>query len=216
MFNINKYRKILKETEDLGKKAQIVAVSKNHPREFVEDALNHGVRVFGENKVQEAKMKFEDLRLEYPNLELHLTGPLQTNKAKEAIKIFDVFHTLDREKLAKELVKQGSLNDKKFFIQVNTGREENKSGIYLEQLDEFIKYCTNDLSLNVIGLMCIPPIDDRPEDHFSILEKEAKKHNLSHLSMGMSADYIEAIKHNATYIRIGTSLFGKRQPWKIS
>ena len=212
MFNINKYRKILKETEDLGKKAQIVAVSKNHPREFVEDALNHGVRVFGENKVQEAKMKFEDLRLEYPNLELHLTGPLQTNKAKEAIKIFDVFHTLDREKLAKELVKQGSLNNKKFFIQVNTGREENKSGIYLEQLDEFIKYCTNDLSLNVIGLMCIPPIDDRPEDHFSILEKEAKKHNLSHLSMGMSADYIEAIKHNATYIRIGTSLFGKRQP----
>ena len=210
MFNINKYKKIIKETKVLGKKTQIIAISKNHPREFVEDALKHGVRIFGENKVQEAKIKFEELKVKHPNLELHLTGPLQTNKAKEAIKLFDVFHTLDREKLAKELVKQGNLKNKKFFIQVNTGREENKSGIYLGQLDEFIKYCRNDLVLNVIGLMCIPPINDPPREHFSVLEKQAQKHNLLHLSMGMSDDYIEAIKHNATYVRIGTLLFGKR------
>ena len=211
MFNIYAYKKILKEIEVFGKKTQIVVVSKNHPKEFVQDAIKYGVRIFGENRVQEAKIKFEDLRIKHLNLELHLTGPLQTNKAKEAIKLFDVFHTLDREKLAKEFVKHGDLKNKKFFIQVNTGREENKSGIYLEQLDEFINYCRNDLALNVVGLMCIPPINDHPKNHFSVLEKRAKKHTLSHLSMGMSADYIEAIKYNATYIRIGTSLFGKRQ-----
>ena len=211
MFNIYAYKKILKEIEVFGKKTQIVAVSKNHPKEFVQDAVKHGVRIFGENRVQEAKIKFEELRIKYPNLELHLTGPLQTNKVKEAIKLFDVFHTLDREKLAKEFVKHGDLKNKKFFIQINTGREENKSGIYLEQLDEFINYCRNDLVLNVVGLMCIPPINDHPKKHFSALEKQAKKYNLSHLSIGMSADYIEAIKYNATYIRIGTSLFGKRQ-----
>jgi len=210
MFNINKYKKISAEIANLGKKTQIVAVSKNHPRELVEDALRQGVRIFGENRVQEAKLKFEGFQKKYPNLELHLTGPLQTNKAKEAIKLFDVFHTLDREKLARELVKHGSLENKKFFIQVNTGKEENKSGIYPEQLEEFIKYCVNDLSLNILGLMCIPPIDDPPKEHFSILVNEAKKNNLFQLSMGMSSDYIEAIKHNATYIRIGTSLFGTR------
>ena len=211
MFNIHAYKKILKEIEVFGKKTQIVAVSKNHPKEFVQDAVKHGVRIFGENRVQEAKIKFEELRIKYPNLELHLTGPLQTNKVKEAIKLFDVFHTLDREKLAKVFVKHGDLKNKKFFIQVNTGREENKSGIYPEQLDEFINYCRNDLALNIVGLMCIPPINDHPKNHFSALEKQAKKHNFSHLSIGMSADYIEAIKYNATYIRIGTSLFGKRQ-----
>ena len=211
MFNIHKYKKILKEIEVLGKKTQIIAVSKNHPKEFVQDAIKNGVRIFGENRVQEAKIKFEDLKIKHPDLELHLTGSLQTNKVKEAIKIFDVFHTLDREKLAKEIVKQKGLKNKKFFIQVNTGKEKNKSGIHLEQLDEFINYCRNDLFFNIIGLMCIPPINDNPKSHFSVLEEQATKHNLSHLSMGMSADYIEAIKHNATYIRIGTSLFGKRQ-----
>jgi len=211
MFNIDKYKKITEEIEFLGKNTQIIAVSKNHPKELVEEALKHGVRIFGENRVQEAKIKFEGLRTKYPNLELHLTGPLQTNKTKEAIRLFDVFHTLDREKLAKEFVKLGNLKNKKFFIQVNTGREENKSGIYLERLDEFINYCKNDLPLNIVGLMCIPPINDPPREHFSVLEKKAKKHNLPSLSMGMSDDYIEAIKHNATYIRIGTLLFGKRQ-----
>ena len=210
MFNIRTYKKILKEIKVFGKKTQIVAVSKNHPKEFVQDAIKFGVRIFGENRVQEAKAKFEDFKAQYPDLELHLTGPLQTNKTKEAIKLFDVFHTLDREKLAKEFVKQGNLKNKKFFIQVNTGREDNKSGIYLEQLDEFISYCKNDLSLNIVGLMCIPPVNDKPNKHFTILANQARKNNLFQLSMGMSSDYLDAIKKDATYIRIGTALFGKR------
>jgi len=210
MFNINTYKKILKEIEDLGKKTQIVAVSKNHPKTAVESALTHGVRIFGENRVQEAKAKFDDFKTSYQNIELHLTGPLQTNKVKEAIRLFDVFHTLDREKLAREFIKNGGLKNKKFFIQVNTGKEKNKSGIYIEDLNEFVNYCINDLSLNIVGLMCIPPVNDKPKEHFSILSNEAKKNNLSKLSMGMSSDYAEAIEFNATYIRIGTSLFGKR------
>ena len=210
-FNIEKYKEIEGFIRNNNSKAKIVSISKNQENEAILEAIGAGVRIFGENRVQEAKTKFEDLRAKYTNLELHLTGPLQTNKVKEAVKLFDVFHTLDREKLAKEITKQGSLNNKKFFIQVNTGKEENKSGIYLEQLDEFIKYCRNDLALNIIGLMCIPPINDPPQDHFSVLEKKAKKNNLLHLSIGMSDDYVEAIKHNATYIRLGTSLFGKRQ-----
>ena len=210
MFNILIYNKIFKEIKVSGKKTQIVSVSKNHSMESVEDALGHGVRIFGENRVQEAKKKFENLKKQYPDLELHLTGPLQTNKAKEAIKLFDVFHTLDREKLAKEFVKLGGLKNKKFFIQVNIGKENNKSGIYLEHLYEFTNFCRHDLGLNIVGLMCIPPVNDEASKFFSILEQEAKKNNLFQLSMGMSSDYIEAIEQNATYIRIGTLLFGKR------
>ena len=210
MFNTHNYKKIIKEIEVLGKKTQIIAVSKNHPRKSVEDAIKNGVRIFGENRVQEAKIKFDTLREKYHDLELHLTGPLQTNKVKEAIKLFDVFHTLDREKLAKELVKYGGLENKKFFIQVNTGKEEKKSGIYIEQLESFVNYCRNDLNLNIVGLMCIPPIKEQPKKHFSILVDEAKKNNLFQLSMGMSSDYVEAINKNATYVRIGTFLFGNR------
>ena len=210
MFNTHNYKKVLKEIEVLGKKTKIIAVSKNHPRKSVEDALKNGVRTFGENRVQEAKIKFDNLKKKYHDLELHLTGPLQTNKVKEAIKLFDVFHTLDREKLAREFVKYGNLENKKFFIQVNTGKEESKSGIYIEQLEEFINYCRNDLYLNIVGLMCIPPINEQPIKHFSILVDEAKKNKLSQLSMGMSSDYTDAINKNATYIRIGTFLFGNR------
>ena len=210
MFNIFIYNKIVKEIKVSGKKTQIVAVSKNHSVESVEDALRCGVRIFGENRVQEAKKKFENLKIQYPELELHLTGPLQTNKTKEAIKLFDVFHTLDREKLAKELVKQEVPKNKKFFIQVNIGKENNKSGIYLEHLYEFTNYCRHDLSLNIVGLMCIPPVNREASKFFSILEQEGKKNNLFQLSMGMSSDYVEAIKHNASYIRIGTLLFGDR------
>ena len=210
MFNIDTYNKILQEIDVFKKKTKIIAVSKNHPRESVEIALKLGVRIFGENKVQEAKKKFDGLKTKYPNLKLHLTGPLQTNKVKEAMKIFDTFHTLDREKLAKQFVKVGNLDSKHFFIQVNTGREENKSGVYPEHLDEFISYCRIDLSLNVVGLMCIPPINEPPKEHFSVLVRESIKHNLPQLSMGMSSDYIDAINLNATFIRIGTALFGQR------
>ncbi len=211
MFDIANYNKILHEIGDFGKKTKIIAVSKNHPEESVKDALSFGVRIFGENRVQEAKTKFKNLKKNNPNIELHLTGPLQTNKTKEAIKLFDIFHTLDREKLAKEFVKHGGLENKKFFVQINTGKEESKSGIYLEESKGFINYCKNDLSLNVIGLMCIPPINENPAEHFSLLQQKAMELGLSELSMGMSSDYIEAIKHNATYIRIGTRLFGSRE-----
>ena len=150
--------------------------------------------------------KFEDLKKEHSKLELHLTGPLQTNKVKKLLNIFDIFHTLDREKLAKEFFKVGGLENKKFFIQVNTGKEETKSGIYLEELSEFVNYCKIDLSLNIIGLMCIPPINDQPKKHFSILADEAKKNNLPQLSMGMSADYMDAIS-------VMLVLFALEQPY---
>ena len=211
MFNIQTYNEIAHKIEVLGKKTKIIAVSKNHTKTAVELAISHGVMIFGENRVQEAKTKFDYLKKNHPNLELHLTGPLQTNKVREAINLFDIFHTLDREKLAKEFVKVGGTENKKFFIQVNTGKEKTKSGIFLEELREFINYCKLDLSLNVIGLMCIPPINDHPKKHFSLLVEEAKKNNLSHLSIGMSADYDDAIKFNASYIRIGTALFGERK-----
>lgn len=216
MFNIKVYRKILEEIRVLGKKTKIVSVSKNHPREAVEDAIKCGVRIFGENRVQEAKTKFDNLTKIYPDIELHLTGPLQTNKVKDAVRLFDVFHTLDREKLAKEFVKSKNTENKKFFIQVNTGMEVNKSGVYIEQIEEFTKYCINDLGLNIVGLMCIPPINDKPHEHFAILANEARKNNLYQLSMGMSSDYHEAIKRDSTYIRVGTALFGKRLWWKPS
>ena len=211
MFNIQTYNEISQKIDFLGKKTKIIAVSKNHPKSAIELAISYGVKIFGENRVQEAKAKFDNLKKHHPSLELHLTGPLQTNKVKEALNLFDVFHTLDREKLAKEFVKVGSTENKKFFIQVNTGKEKTKSGIYLEELRGFVNYCKFDLSLNIIGLMCIPPISDQPKMHFSILADEAKKNNLSQLSIGMSADYLEAIKFNANYIRIGTALFGERK-----
>ena len=209
MFNISKYNEISQKIRDFGKKTKIISVSKNHPKKAVEMAISQGVNIFGENRVQEAQAKFMDLKKNI-DLELHLTGPLQTNKVKDAVNLFDTFHTLDREKLAKEFFKVGGLENKKFFIQVNTGKEKTKSGVYLEELNQFINYCKIDLSLNVIGLMCIPPINDKPQKHFSILVNEAKKNNLPHLSMGMSSDYIDAIKLNASYIRIGTALFGER------
>ena len=193
------------------KKLNIIAVSKNHPKKAVEMAILHGVNIFGENRLQEAQAKFIDLKKKHADLELHLTGPLQTNKVKDAVKLFDIFHTLDREKLAKEFFKVGGLENKKFFIQVNTGKEKTKSGVYIEELNQFINYCKIDLSLNIIGLMCIPPINDQPKKHFSLLANEAKKNNLPHLSMGMSADYMDAIELNASYIRIGTALFGERK-----
>ena len=211
MFNFSKYQEISKKIQNLGKKTKIIAISKNHPMSLVEDAISRGVRMFGENKVQEAKLKFSELKDAYSDIQLHLTGPLQTNKVKDAIKLFDIFHTLDREKLAREFTKSGRLEGKQFFIQVNTGREKNKSGIHPELLSDFILYCKKDLSMNIVGLMCIPPINEEPKEHFSYLASEAKKNNLLQLSMGMSADYMKAIELNATYIRIGTELFGKRE-----
>ncbi len=212
MFDYRKYTEIKEYINVSEKNTKIIAISKNHPKTSVLQAISHGVREFGENRVQEAKEKFNDILPDYPNLSLHLTGPLQTNKVKQSLKLFSYFHTLDREKLAIEFSKNNELiKDKKFFIQVNTGREINKSGIFLENLDSFYTFCKEEIKLNVIGLMCIPPIDESPKEHFKILKEAGRKFNLENYSMGMSGDYIEAVDLNSTYIRLGTVLFGKRK-----
>ena len=212
MFNFKKYQEIQGFIRKHQKIAKIVAISKNHPKESIIEALKHGVRIFGENRVQEAKTKFVELFKEYPNLELHFTGTLQTNKVKSALQIFQVFQTIDREKLANEFQKFPNLTkDKKFFIQVNTGKESSKSGVMPNEAKDFIRYCVNELKLNIIGLMCIPPITESPKLHFALLQKIAIENNINQLSMGMSNDYVEAVMLNATYIRLGTILFGERK-----
>ena len=212
MFNFKKYQEIQDFIRKHQKISKIVAISKNHPKESVIEALKHGVRIFGENRVQEAKIKFVELFKEYPNLELHFTGTLQTNKVKSALQIFQVFQTIDREKLANEFQKFPNLTkDKKFLIQVNTGKESSKSGVMPNEAKDFIRYCVNELKLNIIGLMCMPPIAESPKFHFALLQKIAIENNINQLSMGMSNDYVEAVMLNATYIRLGTILFGKRK-----
>ena len=209
-FNSSNYKQILENMSKYGvNKAKMVAVSKNHSVESIKEAINSGIRIFGENKVQEAEKKFTNLKSTFQNLELHLTGPLQTNKVKNAIKIFDLFQTLDREKLAKEFSKhRESIKNKNFFIQVNIGSEKTKSGILPEIADDFIIYCRQDLKLNITGLMCIPPIDKNPIFYFKNLNDIAKRNNINHLSMGMSNDYVDGLKCGASYIRVGTLLFG--------
>ena len=211
-FNSSNYLQILENiSKDSTKNVKMVAVSKNHSVESIKEAINSGIRIFGENKVQEAEKKFTNLKSTFQNLELHLTGPLQTNKVKNAIKIFDLFQTLDREKLAKEFSKhRESIKNKNFFIQVNIGSEKTKSGILPEIADDFIIYCRQDLKLNITGLMCIPPIDKNPIFYFKNLNDIAKRNNINHLSMGMSNDYVDGLKCGASYIRVGTLLFGNR------
>ncbi len=211
MFNNKKFQEIKGLLEKNHKNSQIIAISKNHPKESVVQAIENGARIFGENKVMEAKNKFSELKETYKNIELHLTGPLQSNKVKVAASIFDVFHTLDREKIAKEFFKhKEKIINKKFFIQVNTGEEGSKSGIYSNYLSEFLKFCQYDMNLKIIGLMCIPPINESPTSHFKKLQSLAVKNNLNKLSIGMSSDYLEALYFNPAYIRLGTILFGKR------
>jgi len=187
--------------------AQLIAVSKKQPDNKIIEALNAGIRVYGENRVQEAQLRWEIHRQTYPDLELHLIGPLQTNKVKDACELFDVIHTLDREKLAQAIMKHKP--EIPCFIQVNTGAEIQKAGILVQDLKDFYNFCYS-LGMNVIGLMCIPPMDDCPDGHFKILNDKAKELKLTNLSMGMSGDYEIALKHGATHIRVGTQLFGKR------
>ena len=211
-FNIEKYREIEGFIKKNNYKTKIVAISKNKKIEAVLEAISVGVRIFGENKVQEASEKFNNLKESHKDIELHLTGPLQTNKVKQALRLFDVFHILDRKKLADEFVKHEKLiQNKKFFIQVNLGMEETKSGIHPKECNDFINYCKNKLKLKVIGLMCIPPQNDDPTIYFKKLSSVAKENNLEELSMGMSQDFNKAIECGATYIRIGTSFFGERK-----
>jgi len=189
---------------------QLIAVSKNHDASSVRAAIAAGQTLFGENRVQEATAKFTQIKAEFPSIKLHLIGPLQTNKVKDALKLFDVIETLDREKLAREFAKHNAQQE--FFIQVNIGNEPQKAGIAPEAAIDFFKHCTADLKLNVTGLMCIPPVDENPEPFFESLKSINTKlgtHSLK-LSMGMSADYELAAAQGADFVRIGTAIFGER------
>jgi len=211
MFDLEKYHKIQQIINNLGKKTKIVAISKNHPFEDVKEAISKGVEVFGENRVQEAKLKFENILKNNKQIKLHLTGPLQTNKVKVALDLFSIFHTLDREKLVRELIKfPEKLINKKFFIQINTGNEETKSGIKPNEAREFFEMCKTKGITNILGLMCIPPINEDPKIHFQLISKLSKDLGLGGASIGMSSDYLDALDFNPQYIRLGTALFGKR------
>ena len=193
-------------------KVEIIAVSKGFTQEIVKNAINIGITSFGENKVQECELKFKELVKIHQNISIHLIGPLQTNKVKKSLNLFDTIHTLDREKLSLEIKKNISSESKtkNFFIQVNIGNEIQKSGIETQRLREFVKWNIFDLGLNVIGLMCIPPASETSAPHFALLRTIAERNGVLKLSMGMSADYIDAVKNSATYLRIGSSIFGKR------
>ena len=200
---------------DAGRKPEdvtLVAVSKTFDETAVLPFIEAGVRVFGENRVQEAAGKWRKLKEEYPDIELHLIGPLQTNKVDDAIGLFDVLQTLDRPKLADALVRareKGAVLPR-LFIQVNTGEEPQKAGIAPDDLDEFVRACREDRRLEIEGLMCIPPVDEEPALHFALLAKLARQSGIEHLSMGMSGDFEIAIKLGATHVRIGSALFGVR------
>jgi pyridoxal phosphate enzyme (YggS family) len=211
MFNFEKYNKIIKNIDFLGKTTEIVAISKNHPLADVQKAISCGLVIFGENRVQEAKLKFENIKENNHKIKLHLTGPLQTNKVSSALKLFDVFHTLDREKLLKELSKHPEIIKKKsFFVQLNTGKEITKSGIFPEDVKEFLELCKTYGVNNIDGLMCIPPINESPKKHFQIISELTKECGLGRPSIGMSSDYECALEFDPKYIRVGTILFGKR------
>ena len=191
---------------------KIIAVSKTFTYDHIKPLIDYGHLHFGENKVQEAQSKWQSLKKNYPNINLHMIGKLQSNKAKEAVNLFDYIHSLDNQKLANFLAKYENVANKKlkYFIQVNVGREKQKSGIGIELLDDFYYHCIKDLNLNVIGLMAIPPNDGNEVIHFKNLMELTKTLGLKELSMGMSADYQEALKYDATFIRIGSSIFGNR------
>jgi PLP dependent protein len=190
----------------------LVAVSKTQPQEAVRDALAAGQRLFGENRVQEALAKFPGLRNEYPDLVLHLIGPLQTNKVRDAVTHCDVIETVDRLRLAEALAREMEKSGKRpsCYIEVNTGEEAQKAGVAPGAADAFIAECRDRLGLPVAGLMCIPPHDENPAPHFALLREIAKRNGLSGLSMGMSADYEIAIRFGATHVRVGTAIFGAR------
>lgn len=192
----------------------LVAVSKTHGADMVREMLQAGQRVFGENRVQEAEEKFPALKLEYPDLELHLIGPLQTNKARDAVALFDVIQSVDRERIAAALAKEMERLGRRpaCYIQVNTGEEPQKAGVLPADLDAFVIACRDTHKLPVVGLMCIPPVDEEPALHFALLAKMAARNGLARISMGMSADYEMAVKLGATHVRVGSALFGARPP----
>jgi len=202
--------KILASEPD--KPVNIIAVSKTFTFDYIRPLVEHGHMHFGENKVQEAIAKWSEFKKANNALKLHMIGKLQSNKAKDAVKLFDYIHSLDNQKLADELAKhQMNLNKKvSYFIQVNIGNEIQKSGIPINELDAFYNYCINEVNLNIIGLMVIPPITENTDKYFKSLNELNKSLALENLSMGMSADYVSAVKHGSNFIRVGSSIFGSR------
>ena len=194
------------------KPVNIIAVSKTFPIEHIQPLIAHGHIHYGENKVQEASVKWLEQKKHNQNLKLHMVGKLQSNKAKDALKIFDYIHSLDNQKLADSLAKHQKKMNKniEYFIQVNIGNEIQKSGIPVNELDPFYNYCVNEINLKIIGLMAIPPNDNNSEKYFKSLNELNKSLALENLSMGMSADYMGAIKNESTFVRIGSSIFGAR------
>lgn len=190
----------------------LVAVSKRQPDDRVEAALAAGHRLFGENRVQEAQARWSDRRALHDDLKLHLIGPLQTNKAGEAVALFDVIEVVDRPKLARVLAQEMIRQDRHLpcYVQVNTGEEPQKSGVMPEEADDFISFCRDECELDITGLMCIPPADEEPAMHFALLRTIAGRNGLAGLSMGMSGDYEEAVGFGATSVRVGSAIFGAR------
>lgn len=205
-------RKTIAEAERAPGAATLVAVSKTFDADEIRPVLQAGQRVFGENRVQEAQGKWPALREEFDGIELHLIGPLQSNKAKEAVALFDVIETVDREKIAAELAKEIEKQGKapKLYVQVNTGLEEQKAGIDPREAVAFVQRCRDTYKLQIEGLMCIPPADENPGPHFALLEKLAREAGVEKISMGMSGDYEIAIAFGATSVRVGSAIFGSR------
>ena len=211
---INRYNKIKSHINSLkpSKPVNIVAVSKTFPLDHIKPLIDYGHLHFGENKVQEAEAKWHEIKTYKKDLKLHMIGKLQSNKAKKAVEVFDFIHSLDNQKLADTLAKnEVSLNKKlKYFVQVNLGNELQKSGIPSSEIDSFYNYCKYEKKLNILGLMIIPPNDNNAKKYFKKLNEYNKSLALEELSMGMSADYLEAINFNSTYVRIGSLIFGSR------
>ena len=209
--NLIYIEELIKSKVNHDKIPKIIAVSKTFPIENILPLIEHGHLDYGENKVQEAIDKWSDIKKKNNSIQLHLIGRLQTNKVKFALRIFDYIHSLDSEKLANKIADEQVKQEKKpkIFIQVNIGDEDQKSGINKERLGDFYKFCKN-LNLDIIGTMCIPPNDDKTKKYFSEMNETNKELNFEELSMGMSGDYLEAIKNNATYIRVGSKIFGSR------
>ena len=200
-----------KEIEDIKNNPKTIAVSKTFKIEKILPLIEHGHLDFGENKVQEAVEKWTEIKKSHSSIKLHMIGKLQTNKVKFAVQLFDYIHSVDNEKLARKIaLEQSKINKKvKIFLQVNIGDENQKSGINKNEVEQLVSVC-KEVGLNVVGLMCIPPINVDPENYFSEMNKLKKDLDLAELSMGMSSDYLKAVKHLSTYIRVGSSIFGQR------
>jgi hypothetical protein len=190
----------------------LVAISKTFQADAIEPVIMAGQQVFGENRVQEAKAKWPELKAQHPGIELHLVGPLQSNKARDAVALFDAIHSVDRASLCATLAKEIARQNRHplLFVEVNTGEEPQKAGVRPHESDAFLKRCRDDYGLTISGLMCIPPVDEPPGPHFALTAKIARRNGLSLLSMGMSADFTAAIQLGATHVRVGTAIFGER------